>query len=59
MEKISKKGERKKPPQTKKIEVKAKEVKGREIIVRHQVHLQKWDGFESRLVIWKKIYKEG
>jgi hypothetical protein len=42
----------------KKIKVEGKVDEGREVIVRYETTtFLKWEGFESQMVIWTKIYK--
>lgn len=41
----------------KKIKVEGELDEGWEIIVHHETAILKWKGFESRMVIWTKIYR--
>ncbi len=40
-----------------KINVKGNVDKGRDVVVRYKTADLKWKGFESRMVIWTKIYE--
>jgi hypothetical protein len=40
-----------------KIKVEGKVDEGREVILRRETAALKWKGFESQMVIWRKMYR--